>query len=414
MKCRVPIWLTAPVSIILAGSFLSSMSAFLVAPYLMVFLTRDAHVAVGLAGTFIGLQYWLLRAGGLIADPFVRRYGHRAVMLWGGGLRIPGYLLMALQTVPTIAVGLCLVGLGGGLYFPPSKSFLIRLLPKEYQLTGLSVRNVTANVGVAIGPLIGTLGAQYFGLRGVVVSAALCFTALAILVRFLPSLAELSEVSAKKEAGGGERPIAAVSGEDSPASSGWRSFLTLLPKERIVFALIPLSLLLGAFLTQMDTLLPEVLAYHSLDSWLGVAFTVNAICAVALQPIGLAAVRRSFLLVGLLASLGSVGLFLSLIPQFISVGSIILAVFSLTLVEVVASMAIDDAIRVLPQKRVTLAYGVQGLCDGIGGLFGSPAIVALYAAADMAGKSLVLSAFAGICALAFAVSVGIIRPGLRS
>ncbi|MDR1448827.1 MAG: MFS transporter [Propionibacteriaceae bacterium] len=149
---------TAPVTTLLVTSFFSSLSGFIVTPFIAVYLVSHAHVSVQAAGLYIGFIYWCLTAGSIIDGPLSERFGVKAVMIAGLIIRVPGYLLFLWADNSALLLLACLVtGLGGSLYFPTSKATLILLTPERLRLRAFAVRNMCANVGVALGPLLGAV-----------------------------------------------------------------------------------------------------------------------------------------------------------------------------------------------------------------------------------------------------------------
>lgn len=121
--------------------------------------------AVGVSATYIGLYIAIAYAGAmaasLAAGAAVARFGAIRVSQFGLLLCAAGLLLSALPSVPAIAVGALLVGLGYGPITPASSHLLARTTPAHRMSLVFSVKQTGVPLGGALA------GAVVPGLQGV-------------------------------------------------------------------------------------------------------------------------------------------------------------------------------------------------------------------------------------------------------
>jgi POT family proton-dependent oligopeptide transporter len=132
----------------------------------------DDRTAASIYGLYVGMVYLMALPGGWIAD---RILGQRRAVFLGGCVIAAGHFSMALPTVPTFYLGLCLIIVGTGLLKPNVSAMVADLYPEggSRRDAGFSVFYSGINLGALIGPLIcGYLGQKVnwhlgFGAAGV-------------------------------------------------------------------------------------------------------------------------------------------------------------------------------------------------------------------------------------------------------
>jgi POT family proton-dependent oligopeptide transporter len=123
-------------------------------------------------GLYVGFVYLMALPGGWIAD---RILGQRRAVFIGGCFIAAGHFSMAIGTVPTFYLGLCLIVIGTGLLKPNVSAMVADLYPEggNRRDAGFSIFYSGINVGAMIGPLVcGFLGEKVnwhlgFGAAGV-------------------------------------------------------------------------------------------------------------------------------------------------------------------------------------------------------------------------------------------------------
>jgi proton-dependent oligopeptide transporter, POT family len=123
-------------------------------------------------GMYVGLVYLMALPGGWVAD---RILGQRRAVFIGGCFIAAGHFSMAIGSVATFYLGLCLIVIGTGLLKPNVSAMVADLYPEggSRRDAGFSVFYSGINVGAMIGPLVcGFLGEKVnwhlgFGAAGV-------------------------------------------------------------------------------------------------------------------------------------------------------------------------------------------------------------------------------------------------------
>ena len=123
-------------------------------------------------GLYVGFVYLMALPGGWIAD---RILGQRRAVFLGGCIIAAGHFSMAIPTVATFYLGLCLIVMGTGLLKPNVSAMVADLYPEggNRRDAGFSIFYSGINVGAMIGPLVcGFLGEKVnwhlgFGAAGV-------------------------------------------------------------------------------------------------------------------------------------------------------------------------------------------------------------------------------------------------------
>ncbi len=130
------------------------------------------RTAAAIYGLYVSSVYLLALPGGWIAD---RILGQRRAVFVGGCIIAAGHFSMAVPTVPSFYLGLCLIACGTGLLKPNVSAIVGDLYPEggARRDAGFSVFYSGINTGAFIGPLVcGLLGERInwhigFGAAGV-------------------------------------------------------------------------------------------------------------------------------------------------------------------------------------------------------------------------------------------------------
>ena len=128
--------------------------------------------ASAIYGLYVGMVYLMALPGGWVAD---RILGQRRAVFLGGCIIAAGHFSMAVPTVPTFYLGLCLIVLGTGLLKPNVSAMVGDLYPEggARRDAGFSIFYSGINTGALFGPLVcGFLGEKVnwhmgFGAAGV-------------------------------------------------------------------------------------------------------------------------------------------------------------------------------------------------------------------------------------------------------
>ena len=156
--------LPRPLRLLVFSQLVFNAGFYLVVPFLASYLEDDLRLSGALVGIILGLrafsQQGLFFLGGALADWF----GVKPLALTGIGIRVAGFLLLALGSELTaVVVGVVLIGLAAALFSPASESAIAGLAgelaasggPSRTQILGL--QQVASQTGAALGPLLGGL-----------------------------------------------------------------------------------------------------------------------------------------------------------------------------------------------------------------------------------------------------------------
>ncbi|MFI9503651.1 MFS transporter [Nocardia sp. NPDC052566] len=350
MSRALPAWCRGPARTLLFGAFLSSVGVFLVVPYLAIYLRDAAALAAATVGLLLGLNYWSTRVFGMAAGAVAHRWGMRRTMVAGNLLRAVGYLLLLGDSPARVTCAVLLIGAGAGVYFPVAKACLLHVVDDEHQLEAIAARNMCANAGVALGPLIGMLVFVH-GPAGLFILAAAAFGVLNILL--LPL----------------RLPPNAGRTETAPAY--WRGTAALAVRRPVVLVIVATTLL-GLAIVQLDSTFP-LLVSRGPSTWLaGALFLINALLVIVVQqPVAKVVAtmgdRTSF---GIGFALFAASFALLSVPESLWVLWLV-AVGVFSVAEVSVSLSIDNRVRTQGADQATTIYGLAGIGDAFGGLAGA-------------------------------------------
>ncbi|GAA4064171.1 MFS transporter [Streptomyces shaanxiensis] len=334
--------------LLLTGNFAVAFGSNLVLPYLAVFLTREEGLSSAVVAVAITVKFWsqqgLTMLGGWIAD----RVGPVGAMCMGLLIRALSYLAILGASGPVQVVAACaLLGFGGAIYVPASKSALVRLLGTGEQLRTLfALRSTANNAGNALGPLAGSLLLLLADARvGFVITSAV-FVVLAVVLLRLRTLPAADE------------PAARTSAETAASPLDYRQLAWVL---LCAFAF-------GFCYIQLEYALPVFTGSVQNPAFVGVLFTVNAAAVVLLQvPLNQTVSRISgsaVVIAGALLLMGSGFAAASLG----SMAGLIVCVLLFSIGEVLIDPRLDSEIAAsIPAHRRGMAFGFVGTAIAAGG-----------------------------------------------
>jgi MFS family permease len=175
------------VRLLLVNHLASVTGFYMLMPFLAGYLLTDVGLSAAVVGTVLGVrnlsQQGLFLVGGTIAD----RVGARGVIIVGAAIRAVGFALFAVRgSLPVVLVAAVLTGFAGALFNPAVRAYIARD-SAERAASAFALFNVFGNVGLALGPLLGTLLAT-LGFRLTAAMAATIFLALTFAqLAFLPA-----------------------------------------------------------------------------------------------------------------------------------------------------------------------------------------------------------------------------------
>lgn len=134
----------------------------------------------------------LVLIGTLVADlpaaTIVNRFGERVSMIWAAFIAAAGTLLAVFATtIYMIGFGVFLLGMTAAIFGLARHSYIAETAPKEYRARALSILGGMFRAGAFIGPLVGALVIQNFGIENIYwMSVVFCSLAGIILLSTKP------------------------------------------------------------------------------------------------------------------------------------------------------------------------------------------------------------------------------------
>lgn len=242
----------------------SSMSM----PFLFIYLSKHTEMSLGTIGLIIGAGSLAGMIGGFVGGTLSDIIGRRRVML--GALYVWAFVFLGFAYGKGVIFFFLLNLLGGlcrSFYEPVSQALMADVTAPQKRFRVFSLRYTAINVGVAVGPIIGTLLAMK--------ASALPFTVTAIIyLLYAFSLQRLlNQFGIKQIEGQKKEPIT--------FGNAW----SVISKD-VAFRLFILGGVLGAFgYSQMTSTLSKFaeMSMPNSTALFAVLMSINAIAVVALQ-----------------------------------------------------------------------------------------------------------------------------------
>ncbi|MHC6630585.1 MFS transporter [Streptomyces globosus] len=346
---------------LLVTVLLTGLTTFMFLPLLAVHLSSEG-VPAGRVGFLVGLLAFCSQGFSLLCGLVVDRFGTRAVLASGFGLRIAGYALLGAGTASATAVaGIAAIGIGGSLLGLAVKTRLVAEdgVPARDML---ALRSTFVNIGVIAGPALGAL-VYPLGFGWILAACILSHLLLAIRLTLRPAAAA---TAAPRPDGGPAAPAPAAPAAADPAA-----------RRRAVRQWVPLCLVGVAFwalYSQLNVILPiSAKEMTGSTAAISVVFTVNGLLVVLLQYTLLRhvfrqATARTLLVVGFLAFAAAYALLIPLAGW----SALLAFVLPVTLAEMLIAPSLDEqAVQAGPLGRTGLALGAMSAAGAVGSLLGS-------------------------------------------
>ncbi|WP_442601390.1 MDR family MFS transporter [Paenibacillus sp. KN14-4R] len=145
------------------GVALARIATSMSMPFLAIYLGTTTGMSATMIGLVIGMGSLASTAGGFIGGNLSDRFGRRIIMFSSLFTWSAVFMLFAVVQHPLLFMLLNMMnGLCRSFFEPVSQALMADLTEPERRYKVFSMRYFAANVGVAIGPMIGA----YFGLSG--------------------------------------------------------------------------------------------------------------------------------------------------------------------------------------------------------------------------------------------------------
>ncbi|HEU4965448.1 MAG TPA: MFS transporter [Bacilli bacterium] len=167
--------LDRPVWVLLSGILFIHLAAFLLNPFFSIILASEKGLSLGRVGLVLGAGSVAYLVGSLIGGTLSDRLGRKITMIGGLLIRAVGMLtFLWVDSFALLFTANLIAGVGEGLYMPPAKAGIAELVTQEQKTTAFSYRGIAANIGVTLGPVLGTYlltgSSRYLFLASAVVS----------------------------------------------------------------------------------------------------------------------------------------------------------------------------------------------------------------------------------------------------
>ncbi|MCA1824520.1 MAG: MFS transporter [Frankia sp.] len=269
-----------------SGTLVNKMGAF-VAPFLVLYLTRERGLSAAAAGSVVavyGVGALISQlSGGVLAD----RVGRRATLIFALiSFAIAISILGVVRSVPLIVVGALLTGLTGELYRPASSALVADVIAPRDRPRAFGLLFWAVNLGFAIATLLaGMLATHSWGL----LFGGDAATSLVFAIVIAKGIRETRPERAPGSAPGG----------------GLRDVFD----DRLMLAIVGITMLFSCVYMQMFSTLPLAMGEHGLSpAAYGAAIAVNGVAIVLLQPLASGWLSRRPRVPALAASLLIVGI----------------------------------------------------------------------------------------------------------
>jgi MFS family permease len=157
MRAALP-KLGRPVWVLLSGILFTHFSSYMLLPYFSIILSTEKGLSLGNVGLVLGAGSIAYLVGSLLGGLISDRLGPKRTMVGGLFIRGLGYLLFLwVGSFPALFAANLVAGIGDGLYMPPAKAGIATYSSQATKTTAFSYRGIAANIGVTVGPLLGTI-----------------------------------------------------------------------------------------------------------------------------------------------------------------------------------------------------------------------------------------------------------------
>lgn len=143
--------------VLLGGVLFTHFGTYMIVPYFALYLAGTKHLPLVHVGLVLGAGSVAYLTGSLAGGFLADALGRKRTMVGGLLLRGAGlFLLLYMNTLYTLLLANLVAGFGNGLYSPTAKAGIALLAAEGTKTTAFSYRGIAANVGVTLGPLLGT------------------------------------------------------------------------------------------------------------------------------------------------------------------------------------------------------------------------------------------------------------------
>lgn len=180
--------LPLPARIICIALFCSNVGSFMVMPILAVYFATTRGYSATETGIILGVYFAAARITPLFIGALSDRFGSYKFIFWGLICRAIGFGCLVLEATPSQSLLIVtLVGLGGAA-FETSSFAIFQSLEAKQREKSIILANLALNVGVIIGPIVGSIIAYSGSVETQFIGAFIFFLLTAIGVGISPRL----------------------------------------------------------------------------------------------------------------------------------------------------------------------------------------------------------------------------------
>jgi MFS family permease len=146
-----------PIWVLLGGILFTHLGSYMLLPFFAIILSTEKGLSLSNTGLVLGAGSIAFLAGSLLGGFLSDRLGRKLTMV--GGLTIRGLGLLGFiwgASFPALFAANLVAGIGGGIYAPGAKAGIADYASQGTKTTAFSYRGIAANIGVTLGPLLGT------------------------------------------------------------------------------------------------------------------------------------------------------------------------------------------------------------------------------------------------------------------
>lgn len=235
----------------LGGEFAFNTIFWTFFPFLSIYFA-DAF-GKGWAGVLLMLSQCLSVVGNLLGGYCADRFGRKRMMVFAAAGQAVGYGLFAICASPLVSlpslsfVGFSLASVNGALYWPASQAMVADVVEERYRSEVFAVFYTAANIGVVLGPLIGSMAYTSNPYPVLFAASGVCLTLFLVLSRSLRETLPAS-LRDKTAASAGQPWYRAIGAQ-------LRDY-RVIATDRVFLLFIVGGVLLAQTFMQLDLLLP--------------------------------------------------------------------------------------------------------------------------------------------------------------
>ncbi len=349
MRKKIEFFLRLPTGLkaMIGSAFLVAFGSFMVTPFLGIYLKQSVDMNFEMIGTILALGTFIQFGGGVLGGAIAESFGLKQTMIGSLILRTAGFLLLAASVnSPVLVVPAILIGaFGPALYLPANRAYIVSCVTSNEKPLFLSISNASMNAGMAIGPLIAALL--------IIQDPSLLFILVAILFSIIILIHQVT--------------LPTVAEHDS--ARRFYEFRTKLP-EALIKVWRPL--LVNVLIFYCYFYFQNFMGIYA-SGVVGVKFfslltLLNFTTMVFIQPILAKWIASTNYKIGMTSAFVSLGMGM-VIMGIGSHTALFLGTFVMTLGQCFLFLRGDlELVNLLPDMPA-MAFGVQRLAMGVGGLF---------------------------------------------